>query len=360
MKILHVITSLNMGGAEKLMVDLLPRFKQAGIVCDLLTFDGTRTPFRQSLEDAGVQVYDFGKPRSAYSFRHFLKLIPFLRKYDIVHTHNTAPQIFAAIGSVLCSVVLVTTEHTTSNRRRGWKWYAAVDRWMYSRYKRVICISPKTEKNLREFIGKTSTEIMTIDNGIDVASYSLASPLNLKGGFPGCETALVQVAGFRYQKDQKTVIRSMKLLPDSVHLFLVGDGVLRQECIELTVEIGLNDRVHFLGQRADVPSLLKGADIVVMSSFWEGFGLAAVEGMAAGKPVVASDVDGLREVVEGAGVLFESQNPNDLAEKIRSLLSSRQYYDSVSSACLDRVSQYDISKMVDGYMFVYKAIYNDK
>lgn len=342
------------------MVDLLPRFKQAGIACDLLTFDGSRTPFRQVLEDSGVQVYDFGKPRSAYSLRHFLKLIPFLRKYDIIHTHNTAPQIFAAVGSVLCPVPLVTTEHTTSNRRRGWKWYAAIDRWMYSRYKRVICISPQTEKNLRAFIGRSRTDILTINNGIDVSAYSLALPSDLKGGFPACETALIQVAGFRYQKDQKTVIKAMKQLPDFVHLFLVGDGVLKQACIELATELGLNDRVHFLGQRVDVPSLLKAADVVVMSSHWEGFGLAAVEGMAAGKPVVASNVAGLREVVEGAGLVFECQNSGDCAEKIRSLLSSRQYYDTVASACLERASQYDISQMFDGYMSVYHSIYNDK
>ena len=211
MKILHVITSLNMGGAEKLMVDLLPRFKQLGIVCDLLTFDGTRTPFRQSLENAGIKVYDFGKSRSAYSPLNFFRLMPFLRKYDIVHTHNTAPQLFAAVGSLFCSVKLVTTEHTTFNRRRNWRWYAALDRWMYSRYKRVICISPKTEKNLREFIGETGTEIMTIDNGIDVAAYSSTLPLDLKGDILGCNTALLKVAGFRHQKDQKTVIRPMIL-----------------------------------------------------------------------------------------------------------------------------------------------------
>lgn len=360
MKILHVITSLNMGGAEKLMVDLLPRFKEAGIVCDLLTFDGTRTPFRQSLEEADVQVYDFGKPRFAYSLWNFLKLIPFLRRYDIVHTHNTAPQLFAAIGSLFCSVKLVTTEHSTFNRRRDWKWYAAFDRWMYSRYKRVICISPQTEKNLRGFIGDSRTEILTIDNGIDVSTYSEALPLELKSAFSGCDKALIQVASFRTQKDQKTVIHALKSLSDTVHLFFVGDGDLRQECEDLAAELDLADRVHFLGLRADVAALLKGADIVVMSSHNEGFGLAAVEGMAAGKPVVASDVDGLREVVEGAGLLFKCQDPADLAEKIQALLSSGQYYDSVASACRKRAEQYDISRMTTGYIFVYNSTYNER
>lgn len=360
MKVIHIITSLQMGGAEKLMVDLLPRFQQRGITCDLLTFDGTQTPFRQALETAGVKVYDFGKPCSAYSPLNLLKLLPFLRRYDIVHTHNTAPQMFAAMASLLCPAGLVTTEHSTFNRRRDWKWYAPIDRWMYSRYKRVICISPQVEENLRAFIGKSNTEIQTVANGIEVAAYSTGPEKDLKGACPDCDVALMQVAGFRYQKDQKTVIRAMKLLPDSCHLFLVGDGVLRPACEALTSELGLSARVHFLGQQTNVASLLKGADIVVVSSHCEGFGLAAVEGMAAGKPVVASDVAGLREVVDGAGLLFEHENPADLAEKVRSLLSSSQYYDAVASTCITRAQQYDISRMVDGYLEVYRTLTKGK
>ena len=109
MKILHVITSLRTGGAEKLMVDLLPRLKRQGHDVDLLLFDGVETTFRRMVEDAGIKVFDLGKEGSVYSPVKLLRLIPYLKKYDIVHTHNTAPQLFAAIGSLLCSVVLCTT-----------------------------------------------------------------------------------------------------------------------------------------------------------------------------------------------------------------------------------------------------------
>lgn len=101
MKILHVITSLRTGGAEKLMVDLLPRLKSHGHQVDLLLFDGTDTPFRQNIEAAGIKVFDLGIGGSVYSPLRILKLIPYLKQYDVVHTHNTAPQLFAALGSVL-------------------------------------------------------------------------------------------------------------------------------------------------------------------------------------------------------------------------------------------------------------------
>ena len=92
MKILHVITSLRTGGAEKLMVDLLPRLKAKGLDVELLLFDGTGTPFRRSAEAAGIKVHDLGTGGSVYSPMRLFKLIPYLRKYDVVHTpqHRTS------------------------------------------------------------------------------------------------------------------------------------------------------------------------------------------------------------------------------------------------------------------------------
>ena len=205
MKILHVITSLRIGGAEKLMVDLLPRLKAKGLEVDLLLFDGMDTPFRQEIETKGIKVFDLGVGGSIYSPLRLLKLIPFIKEYDVIHTHNTAPQLFAAIGSMLCSVVLCTTEHTTSNRRRSWRWYASIDCWMYNRYRKVICISKKAEENLRGFIGDSKADICTINNGVDIARYAHALPSKeLEAIAPGSRK-IIMVAGFRWEKDQDTL-----------------------------------------------------------------------------------------------------------------------------------------------------------
>ena len=227
MKILHVITSLRTGGAEKLMVDLLPRLKANGLDIDLLLFDGTSTPFKQQAERAGIKIYDLGTGGSVYSPRRLFKLLPFLRRYDIIHTHNTAPQLFAAAGSYFSSATLITTEHTTSNRRRKWRWYRWIDKWMYSRYKKVICISEKAESNLRDHIGASGAEIVTINNGVDIAKYAKAdSSKDLEMIAPGSKK-IIMVAGFRWEKDQDTLIKSLQHLSDDFHLFLVGDGVRR-------------------------------------------------------------------------------------------------------------------------------------
>lgn len=357
MRILQVITSLQTGGAEKLIVDVVPKYKHLGLDVDVLLFDGKNTPFKRQLEKAGVKVFSLGYGGSVYNPLYILKLLPYLRKYDIVHTHNTAPQLFAALGSVLCSVVLCTTEHTTSNRRRDWKWYRPIDKWMYSRYKKVICISDSTEENLRKSIDCNSDKICTIYNGIDFESYDKASPIAKDSITPYINRKVIaMVAGFRYQKDQETLIRAMSYVPKDVELWLIGDGERRTIIEQCVKEKGLENRVRLLGIRNDIPSILKTVDIVVQSSHWEGFGLAAVEGMAAGKPVVASNVAGLSQVVSNAGVLFPLGDDKALADILNKLLTDYKYYNTVKGRCVKRAHKFDISKMVYKYCQVYQSL----
>ncbi len=353
MKILHIITSLHTGGAEKLIVDLIPRLRKLGHSVDVLLFDGRDTPFKQQLAASGITILESSKGGSVYNPLHIFRLIPIIRQYDIVHTHNTAPQLFTAIASLFSKATLLTTEHNTTNRRRGWWWYKSIDRFMYSQYKEVICISDQAEENLRNYIGKCRANITTIYNGVDVQKYASAHPSNdLNMIAPNCKK-IIMVAGFRYQKDQDTLIRATALLPQNFHTFFVGDGERRELCENLSISEGVTDRVHFMGIRMDVPELLKAADYVVMSSHWEGLSLASIEGMSVGKPFLASDVDGLHEMTINAGILFQHQNAAQLAEKIMMLDESPSKYQQIAQQCADKAKLFDISIMAEKYNNVY-------
>ncbi len=363
MRILHVITSLQTGGAEKLMVDLLPRLRDMGLEVELAIFDGRITPFFEQLHEKGIPIHRFMPDGgNVYNPVNLWKLVRLIRQghYDIVHTHNTAPQLFAAIGSVLCSVVLCTTEHNTSNRRRGWRWYVAIDRWMYNRYRKVICISQKAEENLQQYIGLSKADILTINNGVDIAKYANAavSP-DLESIAPGSRK-IIMVAGFREQKDQDTLIKSLRYLQDRFHLFLVGDGARRGKLEALIEHEGMTGRVHLLGLRSDVPQLLHAADYIVMSSHFEGLSLSSVEGMSVGKPFLASDVDGLREVVKDAGILFPHGDSAQLAREILALEADTTRYHAIAEACGRRADNFDISAMASAYELCYKEIFNQQ
>lgn len=165
------------------------------------------------------------------------------------------------------------------------------------------------------------------------------------------------VAGFRYQKDQDTLIRTMKYLSKGQYeLWLVGDGERRELLEQLASEEKVEDIVRFLGVRSDVPNILKAADVVVMSSHFEGLSLSSIEGMAVGKPFIASDVDGLHEITVGAGVLFPHGDSERLAEEIEKLMQNLDYYKEVADKCLERASKYDIKVMVEQYISVYNAV----
>lgn len=356
MRILHVITSLWTGGAEKLMVDLLPRLKAKGHDVELLTFNGEMTPFRKELLANGIKIHDFGNRGSLlslYSPLNILKIIPFMRKYDVIHTHNTAPQLFAAIGSMFGGAKLITTEHSTCNRRRGKRIFAIADRFMYSRYHKIICISKKAEYKLREHIGQFDGRILTINNGTDVNKFAKAKPtMELENIAPNTRK-IVMVAGFRSAKDQDTLIRAIKSLPSKFHLFLIGDGERRGVLENLIIKSGLNERIHLLGERVEIPNLLQAADYIVMSSHYEGLSLSSVEGMSVGKPFIASDVDGLREVVYGAGLLFPHNDARGFSEIIIGLEKDKSYYEEIADRCMERARNFDLSKMVEEYNSLY-------
>lgn len=357
MKILHVITSLLTGGAEKLMVDLLPRLRDLGNEVELLIFYGKRTPFYEQLELKGIKIHVLGMNKNMYNPINIIKLKRFIGKYDIIHTHNTACQLFTAIASIGTKQIICTTEHNTSNRRRGNKFYAIIDCWMYSRYKKIICISEGTEAELKNSIkGIKSDLTLVIPNGIDVRKYSEALPAAKESSEWKGKHIIMQVAAFREQKDQDTIIRAMTHLPKDYHAVFVGDDIRKEFCENLAKEIGVEKQCSFLGIRSDVPQLIKAADVIVMSSHWEGFGLAAVEGMAAGKPVVASDVAGIREIVKDAGVLFPPHDDQQLAKEIIHLIEDQAYADQIIRQCQIRAMEFDISVMANGYNQTYNVL----
>lgn len=358
MRILHVITSLQYGGAEKLVADIVPMLKNKGNDIDVVAFDNSEPNFSKLLDEKGIKVIFFGK--GYYSLRFLFRLGKMMKDYDIVHTHNTSPQYFAAIASLWnrkCK--LVYTEHNTVNRMRNIAVFSFILKWIFKRYDKIICISDKAEENLRNYllptIPSSSAKILTIYNGVDVQKFHNAKPIERM--HPEGKTVVAMVAGFRPQKDQDTLIRAFKHLPsDKYELWLVGDGKRKTDMEKLVSDLNLSNSVKFLGIRTDIPELLHTADIIVMSSHYEGLSLSSVEGMSVGKPFIASDVDGLHEVVTGYGLLVPQGDHLGLASEIVRLAEDKEYYQQVANKCWERAQMFDIKEMVNGYQKVYESI----
>ena len=358
MKILHVITSLQTGGAEKLVSEIVPAFIEMGHEVDVALFNGKDSPFKKELEKTNCKIISFSEGGSVYSFKRFFQLLRIAKHYDIIHTHNSAPQYIAALVSLFVSAKYITTEHNTTNRRREWKWYPGfIDRWMYGRYNSIICISDKAYENLVAFLGKEfpANRVVTIYNGVNIDRFVNAKPVERAtvSSTSTSKCVVTMVAGFRPQKDQETLIRAFTLLPvDKCELWFVGDGE-RRALLEQIIKEGEMSNVHLLGIRSDVPEVLHSSDIIVLSSHYEGLSLSSIEGMCVGKPFIASDVDGLHEIVEGAGLLFKEGDCKALADIIERLMYDRVFYEQTAESCLNRAKKYDIKLMIKRYNELY-------
>ena len=213
-----------------------------------------------------------------------------------------------------------------------------MERLVYGKYSEVVSISPQTRTALNLWLGRECSREVIL-NGINVEAFA--------GAASGVQSSdsIVMVSRFGPSKDQETVIRAMRYIDADVRLKFVGDGPLMAKNIELAESLGLLHRIDFIGAADDVARYIAEAKVGVQSSHWECFGLTAVEIMACGRPVVASDEPGLKQFV----------HPEELARTVNSLLGDEQLYLQTVRSCAERAAEYDIKKTAEGYWRVYNG-----
>lgn len=361
MKILHVINSLATGGAEKSIAETLPLYAEQGITVDLLLLNGVEHPFLKELKQKKCcRIFSLGKT-SVYNPLLIFRIIPYLKNYDLVHVHLFPAQYFVVLAKLFSNskTKLVFTEHSTSNRRFRNKLFKILDTLIYSQYAAIIAITQSVKEKVMVHTRKKDSHIVVIENGISLEKIKNARAIqrkNISLKLGESDFLLLQVSSFQEPKDQPTVIKALQFLPAHFKLLLVGDGQLIGNCKNLVTNLKLENRVLFLRIRNDVSNLLKTADTMVLSSKYEGLSLSSIEGMASGKPFIASDVPGLTEIVKDAGILFPLGDAEKLAEEILHLSHDKNLYDLIAAQCLKRAQDFEISKMVEKHIQLYREL----
>lgn len=353
-----------MGGAENLLVGLTRMQVMSGnevtvapLVCPQSTI------IRERLRLMGVRIEPFRTSGTVYSPVFIPMIIKKARQFDVVHVHLFPSLYWAGLAKLfsICSVPFVFTEHSTNNKRRNNRFLHWSDHLIYKYcYNRIIACADKVLDAFKKSF-PTVLHCCTVNNGVNVAFFADALPYTKKSllGINENDFVITMVARFMSMKRQDTVVEALSKLPLTVHVVFVGgeehhDGLIRVK--NLVRELNLTGRVHFLYTRNDVPQILKTADVILMASDYEGLSLSSIEGMAAGKPFIASDVDGLREVVGGAGLLYKNKDADELAELILKLYNDKEYYEKIRDQCLKRAKEYDLSIMVSMYDKVYGEV----
>jgi glycosyltransferase involved in cell wall biosynthesis len=360
MKVLQIINSLEAGGAEKLVVDMAIAYHKKGMEVTVLILNGKSTPLYKQLEsNSEVQLHYIAMCQNIYHPINILKIKPWLSKFDVVHVHLFPSSYWVAIANLISFKKnnIIFTEHNSTNRRRSKPLFKYIDKIIYKQFKRIVTISEAVDSGLKSHLGKRFKNIVKIHNGIHLDTIENAFPYTKEA--LGCkqeQQLILQVASFTPQKDQITLIKAISQLPQEYVLLLVGDGPLIHNCKTLVKQLNLEQRVQFLGVRNDVPSLLKSVDVVVLASHFEGLSLSCIEGMASGKPFVASNTPGLGDIVKDAGLLFEDNDDHKLSTIISSLTTDKTYYKQTTLKCQERAKQFDINDMIMKYSILYNRI----
>ena len=355
MKTLIVINNLEAGGAEKLIVESIPKFIQEGLDIEVLLFNKKSSVFLEQLEATNCPIHSLGI-KSVYNPIIIFKLIPFFKNYGLVHVHLFPALYWVALANFFNKkkAKLIYTEHSTNNKRRK-LYLKPFERFIYKQYSKIITISDDVDFEIKKHLGFKDGCFIKIFNGVNTTEYKLSKPLKEKI-FNGSEDKiLIQVSRFDFPKDQKTVIKSLKYLPHNVKLILVGEGKLKKESKTYVDVLGLNDRVAFLGFRRDIPELLKSSDIIVLSSHYEGLSLSSIEALASGRPLIASDAPGISNIVGNAGILFPIGDHKILAAEVQKLLQDKDHYASIVKRSVEKAKKFDISNMI----LKYKKLYLD-
>lgn len=362
MRILHVINTLHTGGAERLVVDIVLHMVASGHEVEIAVLNPDDSVLMQELKQCGVKIHVYSRYKGEYNFLHIFSLRKIMRNYDVVHAHLFPSQYWVAMAARIMTSrpILITTEHNTYNSRVKYRLTSWLDRIIYRNYQGIFCISTATVDFMKTRV-EDSSVLFQITNGINVERFRSVRSVRktLLPSLPENAKVLMQVARFREQKNQACAIRAMKLLPECYFLVLVGAGETLNSCKKLAQECGVDDRVLFLGDRADIPQLLSVADMVIMSSHWEGFGLSAAEAMAAGKIVLASDLPGLSQVVSDCELRFKPDDEEELKKLILKYSDPALRY-SKEQWCRQNSAKFDISHTVSEYLNIYQLLLNRK
>ena len=361
MRIVQIINGLQTGGAEKLVKDYHLRYLSRGEESTVISLTGAKLGWLTE------KVFSLGLS-SPYDPRTVLRLAAAgaetgLDEAEIIHVHLFPAQIVTCLVHQSRNLPghLITTEHNTHNRRRGTLLGKLTDRYSYSIYQRIICVSEGASDKLRAWMPDVSGKLRVIYNGIDLDRFSPVDSKKLDDDF-----TIVSVGSLTPQKNYFTAIRVFSELSARGHsnlrYLIAGSGKLESELRTTVESLGVSGNVELLGNVSDIPVFLQKADLFFMPSSWEGFGIAAVEAMASGIPVIASDVQGIREVVgsdSSCGLLVDADSVSEMADAVEYLLAKKGRAREMSGNAIKRASLFSIEKTVDEHLNVYSDVLNE-
>ena len=328
-KLMQITHDLDYGGLQQVIVNLCKNINKEIFETSVLCLRNLGA-YATEVEKTGAKIFSIPQ-KNRTDYLSFLKVAKILRneRIDIIHTHNTQPLLDGCLGSLFYPVKkIIHTDHARlfPDKLR----YMLAERFLSNFIYKVVGVSEHTSDNLNKYLKITKSKIITIPNGVDENRYQIEIDktkkkyelcINNKSPVLGVCVRLTEQKGIEFLlKAMPTVISTF---PD-LALVIVGDGPLKNKLAALSRDLRLENNVFFVGGRIDIPELLKIFDIYVLPSLWEGLPIVILEAMAAGCPIIATNVGGVSSAIKNGynGILIEPEDITSLTTAIIDLLKN--------------------------------------
>jgi len=382
-RIAAVIEALGRGGAERLLVDTARLLDRSEFQLCVYTLFSTRRDYEADLRRLGIAEACLALP----NHRHVVAGIRRLRSHfrnarpDIVHTHLFFANLVGRLAALTEGCPVISTIHGDDyepaarlanprlTRIKQFGLLAADAMTAAVSRPRIVAVSDHVATSLGRRLGFQTSRMEVIPNAVDTAVFG-PDPRRREEtrqalGVAPNSPLLICVGRFTPEKGQPVLIQAVEKAQQCIpglHLLLVGDGACRPEVERLVQGLGLADVVSFLGQRWDVPDLLRASDALVMPSFHEGFGLVLVEALASGIPVVASRLGSTCDIVRQGetGLLVEPNDPYALASALCGLLRDPQTCEVMGRRGReDALARFSLALMVGRLESLYRSVHRE-
>ena len=354
MKILQVIPYFCFGGAETMCENLTYALKKMGHEVTVVSLYQERTPIAQRMEASGVNVLYLDKKLGLdVSMVGKLAKIMKQEKPDVVHTHLDVIKYAVAAAKLSGVKKCVHTVHNVADKEAEGR----LQKMINGTYFRLgwsvpVALSPMVQKTIVDFYNLEEAKVPMVYNGVDL---SRCVP---KGDYSANGFTLVHIGRFNEQKNHDGLLRAFQLVveqhPDC-RLNLLGDGELREKTEALAKELGISEKVHFLGSQSNVYPYLNEADVFLLPSRYEGMPMTIIEAMGTGLPVVAANVGGVPDMIEhGVSGMLTTSEPESVAAAVKALLEDQSLREKLGTNAKKDSKRFSAEFMAEEYCRIYK------
>lgn len=327
-RVLYLLSALIPGGAERLVHSLVQHLDRERMEVHIVALSSLRgNPFKAEFDQLGFPIKVLGATKM-YHPQIYIDLRRYLveNHIDIIHTHLINPDYVGRIVGRSLGIPVISTMHNVPQDYEREVFYRALPERITARYlaTHLIAVSERIRQMYIEHWGIFPHNITTINNGVPMERF-LSVPSGVPTRSPGQGPLITTIGRLTEQKAQHVLLDAARKVLDkipNVRFMIVGQGKLEQQLKDQAQTLGIAEQVDFAGVRYDIPEILGNSDLFVLSSAWEGLPVSGIEAMAAARPVVLTDVGGVRDLVqqEVNGILVPPDNPGTLAQALIDLL----------------------------------------